>query len=653
MTPAIRFALVVAAAFVLGVATAQPDGVSRYDVLFVPLLVVGGFRLLDDRGVAAGTRAAATWLVSTFLTLGVLLQLWIRGWEGRSVTLGGVIPWSDAGNFYGDAERLAHGARFALSQRPMASGFTGFLLWADGNHLRGALLVTALVCAAAVAIVTNEVWRTHGWRAAAVAFLIVYVVVRRFTGLVQTENLGVPLGAVAFVLLWRAADRGRTGGGAALVGSGLLLLTLGLVARAGAFFVLPALVVWAWRACGAGAGGAAVGGAAVGFAANRGLLALFGTRQAFGYFAYTLYGIVFHGDYSSALRDHPELVPLSEAERAAHIFPIVRAEIAHHPMALVSGFGRALGQYFAGFHGLASYVWFNPDDFAIEDAGARAAALHKGGLFGVLRLWTSQMGVYSLVNAAVMGALAIALVVSAIAVVRGLVRDRQSPHTALLAWSALGILASVPFNPPWDIDTMQVQATTVPFVAALFGVAIFGRREDLAPRDEDEEDDEDAFGVARASRWPALAWAGPGIVALYAAMVGITWKLHASSPRAGGACEPGQEAVVARFDRSAIVRVVADGRGGGVGVSAYTTDLAYLARRNEPLVRAVAHAAHPGGAIALVYDASSARQRILVDDQGRGLASFGASNAPHWATVCAEPLEERFVDRVVSTSPVR
>ena len=63
-------------------------------------------------------------------------------------------------------------------------------------------------------------------------------------GSLLSENLGLALGAAALALLWDGVQSGRRW----LLALGLFTLALALNARAGAFFALPALVIWlVWR----------------------------------------------------------------------------------------------------------------------------------------------------------------------------------------------------------------------------------------------------------------------------------------------------------------------------------------------------------------------------------------------------------------------
>src|SRR5690606_30128791 len=108
------------------------------------------------------------------------------------------------------------------------------LLRVTNGDLRVSFVLMALAGAWATAIAALEVWKTHGYRSALLVYLLLLFIERRWTGFVQTEHFGLPLGAIAFVLVWRAhyARKARASKAASplLVLAALFALTLALVA---------------------------------------------------------------------------------------------------------------------------------------------------------------------------------------------------------------------------------------------------------------------------------------------------------------------------------------------------------------------------------------------------------------------------------------
>ena len=135
--------------------------------------------------------------------------------------------------------------------------------------------------------------------------------------------------------------------------AGVFVLSLALNARAGAFLVLPAVVLWSARirsgprrqALKIILGGTVA--AAGGFAVNGLILQLVGIPSAaFSNFAYVLYGLVFGGDWTLAMRQHPELAVLPDLDQTRHMLGLAIAEIRAHPIVLLAGCVRAWSDFF-------------------------------------------------------------------------------------------------------------------------------------------------------------------------------------------------------------------------------------------------------------------------------------------------------------------
>jgi len=128
---------------------------------------------------------------------------------------------------------------------------------------------------------------------------ILFLFYRRFIGTTLTENLGLSLGAVGLAVLWRGSRERQH----ARVLIGIFLLSLALNARAGAFFVLPLLVLWGmWLFRGRSRLSLrflveGIGVVLLAFAINLLLLKVLAPEgsTAFSNFSYTFYGLVVGG----------------------------------------------------------------------------------------------------------------------------------------------------------------------------------------------------------------------------------------------------------------------------------------------------------------------------------------------------------------------
>ena len=226
-----------------------------------------------------------------------LLHLWASA-IGVYSSIGGLLPFSDALNYYAGAQRVLADGRLDEwnLRRPLNALLLTVRLALAGGDLRGAMLIDAAMLGLSCGLMAREVARDCGAPAGFMLFAMLYVIGREHARVVGSESLGLTLAALASTLLWRGARDGRR----SIALCGLTLLTVALNARAGAFLALPALVVWAgwafrhpgsqydWKSAAAG-----FGAVLVGFAANALLLRIYAEGFALGQgnFALTLYGL--------------------------------------------------------------------------------------------------------------------------------------------------------------------------------------------------------------------------------------------------------------------------------------------------------------------------------------------------------------------------
>ncbi len=616
----LRFAggLSVALALGYGVLLWGFEVVPRYDWIVFSAVVAAVFRLLEKADPR--TRTIALHVVTQIFTLSLLLHLWTLGYEGRNAIWGGILPLGDSHDFHDDALRLVHGQTFSevSSKRPLFSTVLAILLRISDGNLRFALVVCAMVGAWATALATLAVWKTHGWKSALVVFAILLSFERRWTGFVQTEHLGMPLGALAFTLVWRAAyvDRRHA---PRLVLTGIFAMTLGLMARAGAFFVLPAIVVWATRAlvppdraARARFVALACGAAVLAFAVHRVVLASTGKGVTFSDYPPIFYGLMHGEDYTYLRARHPELAALPVDVRVTETWRIVLSEARRDPLLVANGFLKSGLGLFTSPHGMFGYVWINPDDHVLEKAAVVRQAMQNEGLLGPLWHWRRTLGTYSLLNAGVMGLAGASFVFgTAWSVFVAFVRRRTEGDLSLLRHAVLGVVASAPFTPPWITSGQQVQTVTLAFVAALPAVVLFGRRVDV-------EDHREASRERLALAPPIFA------AALAVALVGL--RLF---PRPSPRCD--DAAHVVEVFPSTTITVVPERRFSFAEKSA--ADLEYhartfLLRHNARPMQAILPALRPGTVYAGGYDACATadpatpgggtrgRAMVVVDESG-------------------------------------
>jgi hypothetical protein len=266
---------------------------------------------------------------------------------------------------------------------------------------------------------------------------------------------------LAFTVLWRAAEDPLELRGVAerrhqrfLALSGILLLALASLARPGALFVLPAVVLWAaWRLAGASRSDslsirkirlswlillAGSGVILAGYLANSLMFRWLAPANAtpFSNFSYIFYGMAVGGKgWTQYLVDHPEVAGLAEAERSSQVLQFALEEARRHPENFLLGSLKQWGLLFSkSYYSLYSFVtWENGwISWLVQ------AALYALCLLGFAPGWGG--------------------------------RDRARFY--FLVAIATGFFISVPFAPPMDANRMRVYAATIPLLALLPAVGL-------------------------------------------------------------------------------------------------------------------------------------------------------------------------------------
>ena len=260
-------------------------------------------------------------LASVYFSLPLL-----DNWRGLSGEWGLLMPLSDSSNYYLGAMRLIDvgSLDFWCLRRPLAAAFAAVRLWLAGGDLRVALAINAGLVALAVLFAAGQISRRFGVAAAMVFVIVCHAFADPFLPTLLSENTGIFFGALAIGFLWRGMEEKSPG----LSGAGMFFLALGLLARAGPFFLLPALLLWAflyhrgsrretlsWL-------GAMLAGLVLAFAVNILFLRVFGSGEvvANGNFSQILYGMAKGGaSWTQLAIDHPELgMDAPENVRAAY-----------------------------------------------------------------------------------------------------------------------------------------------------------------------------------------------------------------------------------------------------------------------------------------------------------------------------------------------
>lgn len=337
-----------------------------------------------------------------------------------SFLVAGVIPWSDARMHFLQSAGIALDGSTGImfNGRFLYPAFEAVALAAAGLNLPVANLLVSILVMVALAFPCRAVAARTGAAGASLFCLLVWLYFRAHgCGLVMTENLGLLLGLLGFAFLLLSVDLGKTWP----VFASIAFFSLGSAARPGALFVLPALALYAgirvWKSSGgrmrparaAAACALALALTAACFASNQVLLKTFhsGEGRSFGNFAFTLHGLLNGTKWSTsydATNGDAELVMRQNICR-----------LKESPGSLLIGIRRA-------------YAETLKDGFLFRFGRERRLA-HTGMILFAL------------------GALACGFL---------------PPLRRDALWIALlfaGIVASVPFAPPWDAEVRPYAVT--------------------------------------------------------------------------------------------------------------------------------------------------------------------------------------------------
>jgi len=365
-----------------------------------------------------------------------LAGLWASG-QSQSTVLSGLIPLYDAELYYVDALRLLNGHAFSIfsARRPLFTGLLAVLLSITGRNLMVALAIMTAITGLACYFTAREMQRTHGAEFAVFILMVLFLFNRAHSGISMSESLGLALGSLGFGLLWRGASTKSL----SYIWAGLLTTTLALNARAGAFFMLPILILWAgwllrenklipWKALFISASAVVLG-----FALNLILTRLVAVPSGvpFANFSYTLYGLASGGkSWAYIFEVHPEILKIQEPEQSKRIYQLAFDLIRTNPLQAIQG-------AIFNWKMLFSNSWYN-------------IYTYIGGENWKINIIT-RWGMYIL---SIVGILA-------------WLRDRKDPIQNLIMASVIGIFISVPFLPPTDAYRMRPYAASIVIFGAL------------------------------------------------------------------------------------------------------------------------------------------------------------------------------------------
>jgi len=436
--------------------------------------------------------------------------------------IGGLLPWNDASGYLREAQRVLNGSLLTAfgARRPLFPAFLAVLLQLTGRNFMVSLALLTWVNALVVLLVVQEVKRSYSAFGASVLLIFAYKFYLRFAGTTMTEQLGFAFGNLAmFFLLIGARTKSLKH---ALSGLGLLCLALN--ARAGAFFILPILILWLvltfypqtglWRTL-----GLSIIVVILPFVFNFLLFKAIADPQSipFSNYSYTLYGLASgNKGWTQAGTDYPN-------DNESEIMSLAIQKIRSDPALFLRGILGSYRDYFTPLGGAFTFIVYSLYSFRAKATVILWFLTLTGLLFAALN-W------------------------------------KKGSHALVLA-SFLGVFASLTLVPPIDSDGMRIYAATIPFTALWVvegGYALFSWGKKLLEQREDTSIEETYVYVERL----AIGFSALLIVLAIPAPIVLHFVARPSkgfaSPAAQAVCEPGQQLLQGSLFRNTSIRLIPD-----------------------------------------------------------------------------------------------
>ena len=393
-------------------------------------------------------------LTHALIYLVCLLGTWVAGMTGGA-QIAGIFPFSDAAGFFQDAILLTAGKDFTpfASRRPLFTGIVAAGLgWTDLN-LKLVLIFFTVTVSIAVFLFAKQVTRFFGPLVGFIALFLSFLFYRRFMGELITENLGLALGLLGTTLLLQSLrmEKYRV----TLAAYGLFVLTMGLLARAGAFLILPAILWYFWQNDRKNTRtvftqkwwSVSAGAMAVGIGLGCDFLVRQWTGPAknvpFGNVAHTFYGMAAgYKGWAQVFVDHPDLKGIQEPLLIYKILDATLDLVKRQPWQLVKAMLFALGDFFLRIFGFAklNFLFQEAREYLIVNLIV-IGLLDVCLFFGLFRLWKGHSAI---------------------------------KEALFLLCAFAGIWLSVLGAPPIDADAMRVYAATFPFLVCITSFGMVG-----------------------------------------------------------------------------------------------------------------------------------------------------------------------------------
>jgi hypothetical protein len=182
--------------------------------------------------------------LTVILIVTPLIYKWLTAYSDAAV-IGSFLPYKDGFYFYQGARTFLLGRVITNGYndvfRPLVSGFLSSTLILTGNNLLITLSLLVLVMGYSCYIASEQVNELFGPWSAALFMSLMVVYARHFVGYTASEIPGIILACLSFFLLLRGAVKQKLFD----LSLGSVIQVLAFSIRAAAYFILPAIAIWA------------------------------------------------------------------------------------------------------------------------------------------------------------------------------------------------------------------------------------------------------------------------------------------------------------------------------------------------------------------------------------------------------------------------
>lgn len=343
--------------------------------------------------------------------------------QNRFNLIGGLLPNADPSMYLSLANQWSDGTRVVTPQttRQFFPCFLAAMLWVCRRDLKMIVSIFTLVTGALSFMAWRQVRMTFGWLGATLFVTLVFFFYRcEVVGLLRTEQLGLWFALIAMALIIQGLRERRE----ALWCAGLFSLVMGLNTRAGAYLVLPLLVVYSgwlfrrgpfgWRSMMV-AGLVCLGAMLLNFVCY---LIFFAPPRPTSNFWLCFYGMLSGGNWVTALNE----IGLKDTNLIAQAKGL--ALLKAKPWLVCEGFWKA-----------CLFVWHDNTFYGVPPTAETFCSWMK---------WLTVLGAVIPWSWAVL-------------------RRRRAEVELFVALAVLGTSLSLPFAPPWD-GGRRVYAVAFPFI---------------------------------------------------------------------------------------------------------------------------------------------------------------------------------------------